>query len=73
MGHRIGDAVRLRAGSGIENGLAEAADRTRIVADVWTDHRGERVSVVYEDAQVYACRWAATDFVPAQARADAPF
>lgn len=73
MCHRIGDLVRLRPGSAVEERLAEAAHLTGIIGDVWTDHRGEHVSVVYEDAQVYAFGWAAADFVPALALADAPF
>ena len=73
MGDKIKDAVRLRAGSGIEEGLAEAADCTGVAGDAWTDHRGEWVNLVHEDAQVYACRGAAADLVPAWALADAPF
>ena len=73
MGHRIGDSVRMRPGSAIDELLGEAAPLTGKVGDVWTDDRGERVSVVYEPVQIYAYGLPAADFMPDLALAEAPF
>lgn len=73
MGHKVGDSVRVKPGSTVGDMLGEAADLTGIVGDVWTDERGDRVSVVYEPVQVYAYGMAAEEFVPDARLDEAPF
>ena len=73
MGIKIGQAVRLRPGSDIDDRLIEATSLTGIAGDVWTDERGERISVVFETVQIYVYDRPAADFVLDVALADAPF
>ena len=73
MGHKIGDAVRMRPGSDLDEFLGAAAPLTGIVGDVWTDRTGNCVSVVYEPVQIYAYGLPASDFVPDVPLSDAPF
>ena len=73
MGHKIGDAVRMRPGSDLDEMLGDAAVLTGTVGDVWTDRRGERVNVLYEPVQVFAYGLPASDFVPDVPLDAAPF
>ena len=50
-----------------------AAPLTGTAGDVWTDRRGERVSVIYEPVQVLAYGLPAEDFVPDAPLDAAPF
>ena len=70
MAHRIGDLVRMRPGSELDGLLGKAAPLTGTVGETWTDERGDRISVVYEDAQLYAFGLSAAEFVPADDASD---
>lgn len=50
MGYWIGDSVRMRRRSAIDERLGEAAALIGTVGDVCTDDLGDRVSVVFEPA-----------------------
>lgn len=73
MAYAIGDAVRLRDGSDRAELLGPAADATGIVGDAWTDSSGERISVVYEEVQLYAWGLPAAEFVRDRPLDAAPF
>ena len=72
MGHKIGDAVRLRAGSELFEMLEPWADLTGRVAGVYDD--GARIAVDYPPPfAAYTSAVPATEYVPDRAPAEAPF
>ena len=72
MGHKIGDAVRLRPGSDYQALLGEWSDLTATVAGVDAD--GERVVLAYsEPFPCWTSGLPAAEFVPDLSLADAPF
>ena len=72
MGHKIGDAVRLRPGSELFELLEPWADLTGRVAGVYDD--GERIAVEYPAPfEGYTSAVLATEYVPDQTPVEAPF
>ena len=72
MGHKIGDAVRLRPGSELYELLEPWADLTGRVAGVYDD--GARIAVDYPAPfEGYTSAVPATEFLPDRPPAEAPF
>ncbi len=72
MGHRIGDAVRLRPGSDLHDLLEPWAELTGRVAGVYDD--GAMVAVDYPPPfAAYTSSMPAAEFVADLSPADAPF
>ena len=72
MGHKIGDAVRLRPGSDYRELLGDWADLTATIGSV--DAEGERVALVFpEPFPCWTSALPAAEFLPDRAMAEAPF
>ncbi len=72
MGHKIGDAVRLRDGSDLRGLLAPFDEATGYVYTAQTD--GEQIVVHYPwPIELYTSAIPASEFVPDRPLAAAPF
>ncbi|MGI3901211.1 MAG: hypothetical protein ACRYGP_13995 [Janthinobacterium lividum] len=63
MGCRIGDVVWLRRDSCLFELRGRVGTNLGKVGDVWADHEGEHITVVYEEEQVLAIDLASSEFV----------
>ena len=73
MGHKIGDAVRLRDGSNLRDLLDPWDEATAEVTAVFEDPDGSRISLRYGVPGPVAFALPARDFVPDRPLATAPF